>query len=111
MNSFRKQVYKLTQNVPEGKVTTYKAIAQALNTQAYRAVGSALANNPDTTTTPCHRVINSDLRIGGYMGLRDNNKKEALLRAEGVCIHNGRVHPSCVLTQPKECSAQDHYTE
>ena len=117
MNSFTKRVYTQTQQIPKGSVSTYKELAQALGTRAYRAVGRALANNPDTTTTPCHRVIRSDLRVGGYMGevsTATTKKKIALLKQEGVRINKeGIVDTSCLhrFTQPKECFVQDHYTE
>jgi methylated-DNA-[protein]-cysteine S-methyltransferase len=61
-------VYALVRCVPKGKVTTYKEIANKLDTAAYRAVGTILKNNPDIPNTPCHRVIKSDRSLGGYMG-------------------------------------------
>ena len=42
-NSFNEQCYELLKLIPEGKVTTYGEIARALNTKAWRAVGSAMA--------------------------------------------------------------------
>ncbi|HUV46533.1 MAG TPA: MGMT family protein [Candidatus Bathyarchaeia archaeon] len=43
---FSQKVYQLVKKVPPGKVTTYKEIAQALNSKAYQAVGQTLACNP-----------------------------------------------------------------
>ena len=51
---------------PKGKISTYKQIANRLNTKAYRAVGNAMAKNPNPIIVPCHRVIKSDGHIGGY---------------------------------------------
>lgn len=75
--------------VPEGKVTTYKAIAHALGTKAYRAVGNAMNKNPDAPVVPCHRVVGVDGKLTGYaFGLK---KKTALLRGEGVAVENDKV--------------------
>lgn len=96
-DSFSARVYQQTKKIPRGYVTTYKALAQALNTKAYRAVGNALRNNPDAPQTPCHRVIRSDATLGGYAGKLNDNKKRDLLVQEGVTfLADGRVHPSCI---------------
>ena len=88
-NSFNQRCYELLKKVPSGKVTTYKALARALNTKTYRAVGRAMNKNPFAPHVPCHRVINSDGRLGGYAhGLQ---KKITLLKNEGIEIKNDRV--------------------
>ncbi|MFZ5376060.1 MAG: MGMT family protein [Patescibacteria group bacterium] len=89
MRNFSDRVYSLLKTVPVGRVTTYKAIAQALGTKAYRAVGQALRKNPYLPLVPCHRVVNSDGRIGGYFGKKSGpslEKKITLLRKERVEI-------------------------
>jgi len=55
-------VYKLLQQIPKGKVSTYGSIAKKLS-MSPRIVGYALHLNPDGTKTPCHRVVNRDGRI------------------------------------------------
>ena len=45
MSNFNEKCYELLKLIPEGKVTTYKEMANALNTKAWRAVGSAMAKN------------------------------------------------------------------
>ena len=88
--SFNEQCYQLLRRVPNGRVTTYKAMAEALGTRAYRAVGNAMNQNPyPKDLVPCHRVVNADGRLGGYVG--GDHKKIALLQAEGVIIRNQRV--------------------
>lgn len=83
---FQDAVYKLTREIPRGKVATYKEIANTLGTAAYRAVGTALRNNPEIQKTPCHRVVNTNGELGGYaQGLE---KKKALLKKEGIEIKN-----------------------
>lgn len=87
--SFNEQCYQLLNNVPKGRVTTYKAIAQALNSNAYQAVGNAMHRNPNPFTTPCHRVVNSDGRLGGFVF--GSERKLELLRSEGIVIVNDKV--------------------
>lgn len=86
---FDARCYVLVRKIPKGRVTTYKLLAEALGTKAWRAVGNALARNPDLIATPCHRVVRSDGGIGGYAGGRA--EKIALLKAEGVTIREGKV--------------------
>ena len=83
------KVYKLLMLVPKGKVTTYKAIADALGTKGYRAVGSILNKNPHTEDIPCYKVVNSNGTLGGYS--RGPAEKARRLRREGIRISDGRV--------------------
>lgn len=81
-------VQRVVRDIPKGKTLTYKEVATfAGSPGASRAVGMIMSNNSDTSI-PCHRVIRSDGKIGGYNGVRGGNKgseaKIALLRAEGV---------------------------
>ena len=87
--SFNDQCYALLQQIPTGKVTTYKEIAKALKTKAYRAVGNAMARNKQPITIPCHRVVKSNGEIGNYQ-LGIVHKKD-LLKQEGIVIKNNRV--------------------
>ena len=76
--------------IPKGRVMAYKEAAKlAGSPRAFRAVGNALNKNPDLKTIPCHRVVRSDCRIGGYK--QGTNKKISLLSKEGVIIRKGRV--------------------
>jgi len=89
MISFQKRVYKIVKKIPKGKVLTYKAIARlARKPRAWRAVGNILNKNRNPKI-PCHRVIRSDGKIGGYN--RGIKKKIALLKREGVKIKNKKV--------------------
>lgn len=82
-------VYERLCQVPKGKVTTYKALATACGTRAYRAVGKILSANPNIPRVPCHRVVMSDGRLGGYA--RGLAEKRRLLEAEGVTIVDGTI--------------------
>ncbi len=86
---FKEKVLKLTKKIPRGKVTTYKLIAEKLNTHAYRAVGTALHNNKKPIIIPCHRVVNSDGFIGGYA--KGIEQKIKLLKKEGINIKNKKI--------------------
>lgn len=84
----REKVFKIVSKVPKGKVTTYKIVADKAGTGP-RAVGKIMNINPDTKKVPCHRVVMSDGRIGGYA--TGVEKKIRLLRSEGVEVNNGKI--------------------
>ncbi len=88
-DSFNENCYALLRKVPRGKVTTYKAIANALGSKAYRAVGNAMNKNPYAPKVPCHRVINSNGNIGGFA--LGKNKKINILNSEGIVIKSGKI--------------------
>ncbi|HEX9722575.1 MAG TPA: MGMT family protein [Candidatus Paceibacterota bacterium] len=85
MTIFEQKVYNEVKKIPKGQVRTYKEIARAIGRpRAYRAVGNALNRNPDLTTIPCHRVVRSDGKIGGYR--YGTHRKQKLLAEEGVFV-------------------------
>jgi len=85
MSSFKDKVLEKVKEIPRGKVITYKELAKAMGKPgAVRAVANALGNNSGLVEIPCHRVIRSDGRIGGYaLGAK---KKKELLASEGVVV-------------------------
>ena len=87
--SFNEQLYKLLKTVPKGKVTTYKELAKALNSKAYRAVGNAMNKNPYAPKVPCHRVVKTNGEVGGFEG--GTKKKIAMLKKEGVEIKDTKI--------------------
>lgn len=90
VTDFERAVYKKTQEVPVGFVTTYKEIAREIGRpRAFRVVGNALNKNPTQIIVPCHRVILSDRGVGGYA--KGHKAKVELLKSEGVPIENGKV--------------------
>lgn len=90
MTDFQNKVLELVSKIPRGKVVTYKQIAEALGKpRAYRVVGNAVGSNPRPVEIPCHRVVRSDGRVGGYRLGRD--KKKALLRSEGIIVEDDSV--------------------
>ena len=88
--NFNELCYRVLREVPKGKVTTYKEIARALHSKAYRAVGNAMNKNPYAPGVPCHRVINSDGSIGGFAS--GTKKKIEMLKKEGVEVKKGKIN-------------------
>ncbi len=90
MITFQKRVYNIVEKIPKGKTLSYKTVARlARKPRAWRAVGNILNKNPHPKIVPCHRVIKSDGKIGGYRyGI---NKKTSLLKKEGLVVKNNRV--------------------
>lgn len=80
--SFQKKVYDVVKLIPKGQVRTYKEVADMIGSSfAFRAVGSALNKNMDPSV-PCHRVIRSDGKVGGF---RDGSDvKREMLKKEGA---------------------------
>ena len=76
-------VYSMLLTIPKGKVSTYGDLAKALgNPSASRHVGRILSKNPNPIKVPCHRVVMSNGKIGGYA--LGTQKKKELLQNEGV---------------------------
>jgi O-6-methylguanine DNA methyltransferase len=89
MNLFQRKVFEVVKKIPRGRVLTYKEVAKlAGSPRAWRAVGNILNKNFDPKI-PCHRVIRSNGRVGGYnQGIK---KKIALLKKEGIKIKRGKI--------------------
>ncbi|MEK6974594.1 MAG: MGMT family protein [Nanoarchaeota archaeon] len=86
---FSEKVYGLAKKIPNGKVSSYKEIAHALNCRAYRAVGNALNKNPYAPIVPCHRVVKSSGHIGGFAAGTKNKIK--MLEREGIKIKDNKI--------------------
>ena len=82
--NFQGKVFAVVRKIPKGKVLTYKEGAKrAGKPKAYRAVGTILNKNFNKQI-PCHRVIRSDGKAGGYnLG---SKLKERILKNEGFRI-------------------------
>jgi O-6-methylguanine DNA methyltransferase len=78
---FKEKVYYAVSKIPRGETMTYKEVAQKIgHPRACRTVGNTLNKNSNPKI-PCHRVIQSDGRIGGYR--KGSQIKEKLLKKEG----------------------------
>ena len=82
-NTFTDTVKEIVRAIPKGAVRTYKEVAtQAGNPRASRAVANIMAANYDPDI-PCHRVIRSDGRLGGY-NRGGEGAKARILKEEGA---------------------------
>ncbi|UCH02897.1 MAG: methylated-DNA--[protein]-cysteine S-methyltransferase [Candidatus Bathyarchaeota archaeon] len=92
---FTKKALLLTLQIPYGSVTTYRDIAKSIgNEKAARAVGNAEARNPFAPIVPCHRVVNSDLKLSGHgEGL---NNRYTILKREGIVFKGKRISEESV---------------
>ena len=80
---FQIAVWEEVLKIPSGKTKSYKDIANAIgNPKSYRAVANACGQNPYPPKVPCHRVIRSDGKLGGYSGKGGLNRKKELLDME-----------------------------
>jgi methylated-DNA-[protein]-cysteine S-methyltransferase len=81
VRGFARAVLEATSRIPYGETRTYGQIAaEAGSPRAFRATGNALGSNPIAIVIPCHRVVASGGRIGGYGGGLD--RKRLLLGLE-----------------------------
>ncbi len=82
---FQLKVWETLLKIPMGKLTTYGSIAEQIaRPTASRAVGTAIGCNPVAFLIPCHRVIQSSGKIGGYMW--GNIRKSAMIGWEASII-------------------------
>ena len=80
---FQKRVWNEIKKIPEGETRSYKDIAVALRKpNSSRAVANACGKNPFLEDIPCHRVIRSDGKLGGYRGKGGVKQKLNLLKRE-----------------------------
>jgi len=92
---FSERVYAICKKIPRGKVTTYKIIAEKLNTKAYQAIGQALRKNSSAPFVPCHRVVSSTGDLHGFKGKKKGKaleEKKVLLEREGVKVENDKIN-------------------
>jgi methylated-DNA-[protein]-cysteine S-methyltransferase len=76
MTEFEKKVLKIVLKIPLGRVRSYKWVAKKTGRpKAHRAVANALKKNPYPLLVPCHRVIESSGKAGGYSLGRGMKKK------------------------------------
>lgn len=82
-SAFQLKVWNELLNIEQGKTCSYKHIAEKIGKpKAVRAVATAIGQNPVTFLIPCHRVVRSDGKLGGYYWGLDIKKK--ILKYESV---------------------------
>ena len=81
---FQLKVWSYLKKIPKGKLKTYAQVAKAIGKpKAVRAVANAIGKNPFPPIIPCHRVIRSDGKLGGYSAKGGIKTKKKLLKNEG----------------------------
>ena len=80
---FQKKVWLELSKIPKGETRTYKEIAIAIgHPKSARAVANACGKNPQPIKIPCHRVIRSDGKLGGYSAQGGTAAKLRILKEE-----------------------------
>ena len=88
--NLEQKIYKKLLEVPKGKVTTYGELAKSIGfTNGQRVVGRIMNQNPYPVIIPCHRVVRSDGKVGGYD--YGEEVKINMLEQEGIKIKNGKI--------------------
>jgi len=89
---FFEQVYAVVRLVPEGRVTSYGAIAAYLGAKrSARIVGWAMHGAHNVQDVPAHRVVNRAGQLTGKVHFSDPDRMEELLKAEGIVVKNDTV--------------------
>lgn len=84
-SELERQVYQAARRIPCGEVRTYADIAREIGSPgAAQAVGAALGRNPVPIVIPCHRVIASGGRSGGFSAPGGVATKFRILEIEGA---------------------------
>ena len=84
------KVYKKLLDVPKGQITTYGDLAKAVGLKnGQRIIGKIMNKNPYPVLVPCHRVVMSTGKIGGYA--YGEHVKMKMLSDEGIEITNGTI--------------------
>ena len=83
LSPFAIKVLSACRNVGFGKAVSYHELARKIGrANAARAVGTVMAKNPLPLIIPCHRVIRSDGKLGGFSAPGGISLKKRLLRHE-----------------------------
>ncbi|UKT63665.1 MGMT family protein [Pedobacter mucosus] len=91
--NFYEQVYEIARLIPEGRVTSYGAIAKSLGSaKSSRMVGHAMSYAFSAyPNVPAHRVVNSSGLLTGKFHFNPPELMEQLLRGEGIEVKNDKV--------------------
>ena len=91
-NDFYDKVYKVVRQIPEGKVTSYGAIASYLGAKkSARLVGWAMNSSHGDNSIPAHRVVNRIGLLTGKHHFQGTNLMQDLLSSEGIKIINNQI--------------------
>ncbi len=82
----------LLKQIPKGKVTTYKILAEKCGVHP-RAIASVLKQNKHPEKYPCYKVISHSGKLGGYSLFDGLKTKIELLESDGIVIKDGKISP------------------
>jgi methylated-DNA-[protein]-cysteine S-methyltransferase len=99
---FHRRIYAALRDIPWGETTTYGALAATVGApDAARAIGQAMGRNPVPIIVPCHRVLASGGKIGGFSAPGGATTKERLLELEGVKRPKPEIPPLLALLEQR----------
>ena len=88
--NLEQKIYKKLLEVPKGQITTYGELAKAVGLKnGQRVIGKIMNKNPYPVIVPCHRVVMSTGKVGGYA--YGEKIKTKMLNDEGIQIKNGKI--------------------
>lgn len=88
----QKMVFSLLQQIPKGKVTTYKILALKAGVKNPRTIGRIIHGNIDPEAFPCHRVVRSDGTVAEGYAFGGKKEQIKLLLHEGIKISNEKIN-------------------
>lgn len=92
---FQRQVWAIVRRILYGDTRSYKWVAEQMEKSgASRAVGQALGRNPLPIIVPCHRVVNTDGRLGGFGGGLEMKRRLLHLEAQASRNRNSTLYPT-----------------
>lgn len=91
-DNFFERVYEIVRQIPEGKVTSYGAIAKALGAaRSARMVGWAMNASHNLEDVPAHRVVNRIGMLSGKHHFEGTNLMQQLLENEGIQVVDNQI--------------------
>jgi methylated-DNA-[protein]-cysteine S-methyltransferase len=90
VDDFRRSVYQAARGIPFGRTITYGALARSIGApEAARDVGQALGRNPIPLIVPCHRIVASGGKLGGFSAPGGRTTKQRMLALEHAAPAGG----------------------
>ncbi len=91
-DNFFERVYEIARQIPEGRVTSYGAIAKALGAaRSARMVGWAMNASHNMEDIPAHRVVNRNGILSGKHHFEGTNLMQQLLENEGIEVVDNQI--------------------
>lgn len=85
---YQKKVWQTLKNIPYGSTISYGELTKMIGEGSPRTAGTALSKNPISIIYPCHRVVKSSGKLGGFAGGYELSRiKQELLSIEGLKVN------------------------